>query len=224
VVLLNAVIDASKKQMLIFIMAKRIFLIFWILIVVFCPWTLQLPQLLILKTRSITIAPVSSLSEQEIHEINKLQGLHNKSAIYKLLGKISWNKPVVKLEKFFDNWFLLLDPNFYFFREHPRERAGVGTVEKLPSSCLVLFLLGIYLMRKNRQQVISWLVTGLTISFGLAFFGMIDSFISWLMLLWLSFPIVKAFGWLWQEKRKICYLLIVIYLFQLTYWWINFHA
>ena len=47
------------------------------------------------------------------------------------------------------NFFENIDPNLYFFSNHPRERVGVKEIEKFPYIFLPFFLTGIYILTKK---------------------------------------------------------------------------
>lgn len=63
------------------------------------------------------------------------------------------NRPeLVVFFKIQENLAQILDPNFYFFANHPRERAGIQEFEKLPYIFLPVLLIGIVHMIQRKVQ------------------------------------------------------------------------
>ncbi len=63
-------------------------------------------------------------------------------------------KETIVLKHMEENLFEVLDPNLYFFANHPRERIEVTEFEKFPYILLSFFLYGIYvLFKKNRLLI-----------------------------------------------------------------------
>lgn len=68
----------------------------------------------------------------------------------------SWN-----LSWFEDNFGLSVDPNYYFFANHPRERVEVAEIEKLSFVWLPFFLVGLLNLvniLKKKQNWVIWLL------------------------------------------------------------------
>ncbi len=78
------------------------------------------------------------------------------------LGKIFTNKYVLhfyKLQeygtatgKYLQNVFYSLDPNLYFFRSHPREKAGIDEYNKYSPIVLPLFVIGVLFLTINYHK------------------------------------------------------------------------
>jgi len=51
------------------------------------------------------------------------------------------------------NFSEVIDPNLYFFANHPRERVGIKEFEKFPYILLPVFLIGIFALIRNRSFV-----------------------------------------------------------------------
>lgn len=51
------------------------------------------------------------------------------------------------------NFFENLDPNLYFFANHPRERVGIKEFEKFPYFLLPLFIVGIFSLILSRKYI-----------------------------------------------------------------------
>lgn len=105
----------------------------------------QAPQ--ILKQENLKPNPVWRVSEFQVADINTIRGWHQ-TKLEKTLAKIAWNRPALALDKLVKNLNLLLDPNFYFFGEHPRERLQPKAREKLPFIYLPLLILGLWQVKK----------------------------------------------------------------------------
>jgi hypothetical protein len=50
------------------------------------------------------------------------------------------------------NFSEIVDPNMYFFANHPRERVGINEVEKFPYILLPLFVYGVILLVSGKQH------------------------------------------------------------------------
>jgi hypothetical protein len=108
------------------------------------------------------------LKNEEVLMINQRRSFYKNSFIAKSLE----NKANFVLTKYKKNLFQVLDPNYYFFASHPRERAGVNEIKKFPWVSLFLFLPGVYLLVKNKESLI--LFFSLSLVFLISFFEKID--------------------------------------------------
>ena len=106
------------------------------------------------------------------------------SSFEKMVAKIAWNKPAMALDKFVKNSSLLLDPNFYFFGEHPRERLEPKAREKLPVIYLPLLLLGLWRVKK-------WFIIFLTSVLIFALLGLTNNLVGLVLSALLLYPIFK---------------------------------
>jgi hypothetical protein len=77
---------------------------------------------------------------------------------FSILGKTFWipaanwlekRKETVVYYKIMNNFSEVIDPNLYFFANHPRERVGTREFEKFPYILLPLFLLGLLNIKKG---------------------------------------------------------------------------
>lgn len=84
---------------------------------------------------------------EEIFQINTRRSYYKN----KFLGKILENKITLYFYKYQKNFFQGLDINYYFFANHPRERAGVKEYEKFPWVCLPVFLIGLFWQIKKKM-------------------------------------------------------------------------
>lgn len=67
-----------------------------------------------------------------------------------ITARIFQNKPKIYLNKYVSNFFVLTDPNNYFFALHPEPLAGRVNLSKFPFMSIVFFLLGIYYFQKSK--------------------------------------------------------------------------
>lgn len=89
---------------------------------------------------------IFKLNSEDIQQINTRRSYYSNQT----LGKIFENKPGFFLDKYKENFFQGLDLNYYFFANHPRERAGVEEKEKIYWIWLPIFLIGfIWSLKKS---------------------------------------------------------------------------
>jgi len=86
------------------------------------------------------------LTDPEIYQINERRSYYRSAA----LGRLTENKLTFLLYKYQKNFFQGLDPNFYFFANHPRERPGIKETEKFSWLFLIPFLVGLYWQFKQK--------------------------------------------------------------------------
>lgn len=87
------------------------------------------------------------LNNSEILIINQRRSYYRNP----LVGRLMENKAGVIVNKFARNFFQGLDVNYYFFANHPRERAGVTETKKLHWLFLLPFLIGVYILLKGKK-------------------------------------------------------------------------
>lgn len=63
------------------------------------------------------------------------------------------------MNAYIENLATLLDPNFYFFANHPHERVGIVEQERFWFGLLPFFVLGMLLLGQKR-----WFVVGLVLA------------------------------------------------------------
>lgn len=64
------------------------------------------------------------------------------------------NRPeIIALYNFQDNLGNVVDPNLYFFANHPRERFAIVEFEKFPYIFMPVFLLGMLMVKKSQLKV-----------------------------------------------------------------------
>lgn len=82
----------------------------------------------------------------------------------KIAGKTIWipiahwleqRKEFLVFYKIEENFSEIVDPNLYFFANHPRERVGVKEFEKFPYILLPVFIVGLFsIKKKNLKEVL----------------------------------------------------------------------
>lgn len=113
---------------------------------------------------------IFKLNELDIYDLNQRRQYYSPS-----VARIFENK----LDRYFyyyeNSFFQATDFNYYFFNNHPRERAGIRETEKISFFFLPLFIFGLYLslINKNFFGLLYFIFTLSLISF----FNPIDSLI-----------------------------------------------
>lgn len=118
---------------------------------------------------------IFSLDELDIYTINQNRSYFS----YPLVGRIMENKGWRYLSKFKENFFQGLDLNYYFFANHPRERAGIKEREIFPWFSLPLFLFSVYLQLKEKRYF--GMIYFLTILVFISLFKNFDSYFYYLL-------------------------------------------
>jgi len=80
---------------------------------------------------------------------------------YKFLRLGYWleeRKESIVFNRVLTNLFENLDPNLYFFSNHPGQRVGIKEFEKFPYILLPFFLLGMFNLNKKKNMVF-WLIS-----------------------------------------------------------------
>jgi hypothetical protein len=105
----------------------------------------------------------------DIYFINERRNYYNNNFI----ARLNENKVSELVKKYSANFFQGIDPNYYFFANHPRERAGVTEKEKFYFLYFPFFLLGIFnLIKENKYFIFIYFFSFL---FFLSFFTDIDT-------------------------------------------------
>lgn len=125
-------------------------------------------------------------------------------------------KETIAFYKFENNFSVAIDPNLYFFANHPRERSGLREFEKYPYILIPLFLVGLfYFYQKNRNVFIVLLGIPLII---LTIFGN-NSLLGPLSLFpFITIAISLGLARLLEKissNRKVGFTLLIIYIFVL---------
>lgn len=79
-------------------------------------------------------------------------------------------KESIAFSRVLNNFFENIDPNLYFFNNHPRERVGVKEFEKFPYVLFPVFLVGLLKIVKDKNKKILTLFYAIPIIL-LSFFG-----------------------------------------------------
>lgn len=106
--------------------------------------------LLLIQVKTTNIVPLTRLSEDEVvRQIQRMRE-YNNPRIAHILEERPEALIFFKLQ---NNLSQLVDPNFYFFANHPRERAGVNEFEKFPYLLIPFFIYGLYKLVKKREYL-----------------------------------------------------------------------
>lgn len=115
------------------------------------------------------------INPENVQQINTRRSYYSNA----LLGKIFENKITFIFDKWKKNLFQALDLNYYFFANHPRERAGVTEREMFSWYWLPIFLVGLYLSLKSSLFIHNLIFIGALCVIGL--FNHIDNFVIFLI-------------------------------------------
>jgi|GEM_PF-2141007 len=120
--------------------------------------------LFIFQYKTTSIQPLSALTKNE--ELTQIQRIKEYPPTFLQLGpKTLWipaahwleeRKELIVLRHMEENVFEVLDPNLYFFANHPRERVGYTEFEKFPYILLPFFLYGLYLLFNKDRKLLFW--------------------------------------------------------------------
>lgn len=185
------------------------------ILLVFSPVFWQIPS--ILKEKNFNTSPVWQVSQFETVDINQTRGWHQ-TRFEKALAKVAWNRPVIAGEKFLGNIFTLLDPNLYFFGEHPRERLEPLAREKLLFINLPLLLWGLYLLLPNKK----WSAIFTVSVFLFAVLGLTNNLASLVLSAVLLYPISLAVLRLFKTNKSWFYIYASLSIFSYIHWFINY--
>ena len=118
--------------------------------------------LLVVQVKTSQIVPLTKLSEDEIvREVQRMREYDNPR-----IAHILEERPeMITFFKLQNNFSQLVDPNFYFFANHPRERAGVSEFEKFPYVLIPFFIYGFYKLIKKKKYffIVLFLLLPITI-------------------------------------------------------------
>ncbi len=154
----------------------KIFLVF--LLIIFCfltgPWWRYIKQSLS-EVKESDKTTIFLINQEEIQQINTRRSYYSNN----LLGKVFENKITFIFDKWKKNLFQGLDLNYFFFANHPRERAGVVEKEIFNWYWLPIFLVGLYLSLKNYFFIHNLIFIGALCVISL--FNKIDNFVIFLI-------------------------------------------
>lgn len=103
--------------------------------------------------RTSTIDSLTYLNEREkVEQRQKMTGYPRH--FFKFANWLEQRKEAVMFYKIEKNFFEVVDPNLYFFANHPRERIGIVEYEKFPYIFLPFFIAGILLIKKSDINIL----------------------------------------------------------------------
>lgn len=106
--------------------------------------------LLVIQLKTTNIVPLTKLTENEIViQIQRMREYDN-PRIAHIIEERPESIIFTKLER---NFSIVIDPSFYFFANHPRERAGIAEFEKFPYILLPFFIYGFYKLVKKKRYL-----------------------------------------------------------------------
>lgn len=130
------------------------------------------------------------------------------------LARFFQNKLVIIANKYFDNLFDFLDPNYYFFGSHPREVVNGQNYIRLPLLVILPLLFFIFKFKGKYKNIIAYLFLFAIVM--LSFFAnhhMLD------FLLWPFFFVAIYLGLIemLNSQKKLTILFFLLILFEIFY-------
>ncbi len=130
------------------------------------------------------------------------------------LARFFQNKLVIISNKYFDNLFDFLDPNYYFFGSHPREVVNGQNYIRLPLLVILPLLFFIFKFKGKYKNIIAYLFLLAIVM--LSFFAnhhMLD------FLLWPFFFVAIYLGLIemFNSQKKLTILFFLLILFEIFY-------
>lgn len=109
--------------------------------------------LLFLQYKTSSINSLVFLNENEkIEQQQRMRGYPR--SLYRFANWLEQRKEALVFYKIEENLSEVVDPNLYFFANHPRERIGVVEYEKFPYILLPFLILGIFSLKKSNLKVL----------------------------------------------------------------------
>lgn len=96
--------------------------------------------------------------QNEITQITAYQNILNK--VNPTFSRLYTNKLTSTIKNLETNFFETVDPNYYFFANHPLERVGVNETEKLSSLLLPFFIVGLLSLKLKENKILIVWITG----------------------------------------------------------------
>lgn len=149
--------------------------------------TLSWPINFIRENRNLSLAPHTIFETDYQAQQTILRNINLYPNIP--LARLFQNKAVIIANKFFSNFFSLIDPNYYFFASHPREVINGQNYFRLP---LILIILLFWFISKTKYPPKNnILITTLAI---ITFLSLFTNYYQYDLILWpfFAFMIVKS--------------------------------
>jgi hypothetical protein len=127
-----------------------------------------------------------------------------------LFARVFQNKPRIYLNKYIGNFFVLTDPNTYFFALHPVPVSGNLNLFKYPFLDIFFFIIGLLYIResKHKKLIIAVLISGIIILSCLTKFEGFD-FILWVPI---SLIIINGINVLESKNRKLFNVFSIVFI------------
>ena len=104
--------------------------------------------LLIFQYKTSSINPLTFLNEiEKIEQQERMRGYPRH--FYRFANWLEQRKEALIFYKLQENFFEVMDPNLYFFANHPRERVGIVEYEKFPYIFLPFLVIGLLSFKKS---------------------------------------------------------------------------
>lgn len=109
--------------------------------------------LMIFQYQTGPIKSLLNLSENErIEQLQRMKGYPK--SLYRFANWLEQRKEIVIFYGIGKNFSEVIDPNFYFLANHPRERIGVTEYEKIPYILLPFFIIGILSIKRSGLNIL----------------------------------------------------------------------
>jgi hypothetical protein len=126
-----------------------------------------------------------------------------------LMARMFQNKAGVVLDKYLDNFFSLLDPNYYFFGSHPREVVGGQNYTRLPILTLLPLIWFLFKSKiKSKKNILFFM------SLAIIFLSFFTNFYQYDLILWpsLVFCIAVGLGEMYKKHSRLTSLFFILLL------------
>lgn len=132
------------------------------------------------------------------------------------LARLFQNKALVVTNKYFDNFFDFIDPNYYFFGSHPREVVNGQNYTRLPLFAIFPILWFLLWSRGHHKKIILSVLTFSILIFSFFTNHHVYDFVLWPIFLYMIYigtlDILKKYR---RVGTSFCLLLLVEILYEL---------
>lgn len=137
---------------------------------------------------------------------------------YKFLRLGYWleeRKESIIFNRVVTNFFENMDPNLYFFSNHPRQRVGIKEFEKFPYVLLPFFLLGVFDFVSKKNKLL-WLISFLVPIIVLSIIGNRNNLGPFSLFPFFAISINEGLKKLQNKHLKIFFVVLVLVLIQIV--------
>lgn len=141
-----------------------------------------------------------------------------------IVGKTVWipvahwfenRKESIAFFRILDNISYVVDPNLYFFANHPRQRVGIKEFEKFPYILSPFFIIGLFHLFNSEKNRLFLLVSIILPVVLISFIGNMNSLGPFCLFPIMLVAIVNGLGWLYRLLvtvfREYCNLAFIVF-------------